>query len=128
MKPDMLKSLKISATLFFILITISYAVNVFIYHKDSSPPHFSTLSFLMIIIIAINSSMAPFVVIGVILLFLLMIELFYTLVFGERISENVLSSIVESNLKEAFLMSFHYLFFLFLPAMLVTCSVFFFLR
>ncbi|MBG6240803.1 MAG: hypothetical protein EKE20_01855 [Candidatus Symbiopectobacterium sp. Dall1.0] len=124
----MLKSIKSSAILFFVLLAAAYAINVFIYNKDSSTPHLSTLSLLIAIISLINSGVVSFIAVGVVFLFLLMLEIFYTLVFGERISVSVLSSIVESNQKEAFLMTLHYFFTLFLPAILITCFFTFFFK
>ncbi len=104
---------------------LTYLLNPFIFQKDSSIPHLSTFSLLLSIFLLIKEKNKILNSIGGILLFFLLIQINYSLVFGERISVSVLDSFVETNKKESLSMVSHLFFIMLFPAIMVTIALFY---
>jgi heptose-I-phosphate ethanolaminephosphotransferase len=75
-------------------IALAYLLNSFIFQKDSSIPHLSTFAFLLSIFILIKEKNKILNGIGGILLLFLIIQINYSLIFGERVSVSVLDSFI----------------------------------
>lgn len=115
--------------LFIIYALLSF---IFIYKGFSdfvlSKSHFfiiyvTTLCFIIIVHVCINSRIYLFVAIGTLLLFLFFSEISYFLIYGEVISEGVLDSMVETNSYEIVSMIKNIL--IVIPAIIFTCLVLF---
>ncbi|WP_242689496.1 hypothetical protein [Photorhabdus cinerea] len=104
---------------------LTYLLNPFIFQKDSSIPHLSTFSLLLSIFLLIKEKNKILNSIGGILLFFLLIQINYSLIFGERISVSVLDSFVETNKKESLSMVSHLFFIMLLPTIMVTIALFY---
>ncbi|MDC9604180.1 sulfatase-like hydrolase/transferase [Xenorhabdus griffiniae] len=107
---------------------VSYLLNVFIFQKDSSIPHLSTFALILSIFLLIKRKNKILVSSGGMLLFFLIIQINYSLVFGERVSVSVLDSFVETNKKESLSMAGHLSFILILPSLVATIVLFHLIR
>ncbi|SFN97977.1 heptose-I-phosphate ethanolaminephosphotransferase [Xenorhabdus japonica] len=107
---------------------LSYLLNFFIFQKDSSIPHISTFALLLSIFLLIKGNNKILFSTGSTLLFFLIIQINYSLFFGERISVSVLDSFVETNKKESLSMARHLFFIMLLPSLVVTIILFFLIR
>ncbi|WP_262499855.1 hypothetical protein [Photorhabdus heterorhabditis] len=104
---------------------LTYLLNPFIFQKDSSIPHLSTFALLLSIFLLIKEKNKILNSIGGVLLFFLLIQINYSLIFSERISVSVLDSFVETNKKESLSMVSHLFFIMLLPAIIVTIALFY---
>ncbi|WP_323858860.1 phosphoethanolamine transferase [Xenorhabdus doucetiae] len=107
---------------------LSYILNLFIFQKDSSIPHLSTFALLLSILLLIKRKNIILISIGSLLLFFLIIQINYSLIFGERISASVLDSFIETNKEESLSMAGHLFFTMLLPSLVVTIILFYLIR
>ncbi|PHM63667.1 phosphoethanolamine transferase [Xenorhabdus ishibashii] len=104
---------------------LTYPLNTLIFQKDSSIPHLSTLALLLSIFLLIKEKNRVLTSIGGILLFFLIIQINYSLIFNERISVSVLDSFIETNKKELLSMTGHLFFTMLLPSITITIVLFY---
>ncbi|MDC9614412.1 phosphoethanolamine transferase [Xenorhabdus khoisanae] len=107
---------------------LSYLLNLLIFQKDSTIPHLSTSALLLLIFILIKEKNKILISIGSVLLFFLVIQINYSLVFGERVSVSVLDSFIETNKKESLSMAGHLFFIMLLPSLMITITLFYLIR
>ncbi|WP_050986613.1 phosphoethanolamine transferase [Xenorhabdus nematophila] len=107
------------------IFSLSYALNLFIFQKDSSIPHLSTFALLLSILLLIKEKNRILISIGSLLLFFLVLQINYSLIFGERVSVSVLDSFIETNKEESLSMAGHLFFIMLLPSLVVTTALFY---
>ncbi|PHM38143.1 hypothetical protein Xmau_03528 [Xenorhabdus mauleonii] len=110
------------------MLILSYALNLFIFQKDSSIPHLSTFALLLSIFLLIKEKNKALISIGSLLLFFLILQINYSLTFGERVSVSVLDSFIETNKKESLSMASHLFFIMLLPSSVVTIVLFYLIK
>lgn len=123
-----IKTTKNYFLLFIFLLVMTYVINLVVFKRDSSGPHISTLSLLIFCTLLLKSKNKIYMFAGAIITFILLLEIFYFLVFKERVSAGVLDSIVETNSKEAYLMLYHYIFSIIVPSILSVVFIVFILN
>ncbi len=109
-------------------LILSYILNLSIFQKDSTIPHLSTFALLLSIFILIKEKSKTLISIGSLILFFLILQTAYSLIFGERVSVSVLDSFIETNKEESLSMAGHLFFIMLLPSLVVTTALFFLIR
>ncbi len=104
---------------FICLLGLTYCINFFIYQKDSSGPHLSTLALILLVAVTILNQHKFIRVIGYGIFFVWLLELFFIINLKDNIPISVLNSMVETNSQEAIPMLLHYFIRLFLPAIII---------
>ncbi|WP_232326261.1 phosphoethanolamine transferase [Xenorhabdus hominickii] len=88
----------------------------------------STFALLLSIFLLINGKSKILFRTGSALFFFLIIQINYSLVFGERVSVSVLDSFIETNKEESLSMAGHLFFIMLLPSLVVTVALFYLIR
>lgn len=111
---------KATCLLLGLVLAITFFLNFCIFKVDSTVAHLSTFSLVLLILILYRVKGFLSLSVAVILSYLLILQIIYTLLFGEKISPSVLDSIVETNKVEIIELSGHLFFKLLVPSIVIT--------